>query len=283
MSQHPDWEKIDFLIQNALSEDIGDGDATTNALFDEHEAGHGFMVAKEAGLIAGMPVARRVFQALDPDIRWEAHVEDGQEVANNTLLVDIYGSRRALLTGERLALNILQRLSGIATLTARYVARTRGTAAKILDTRKTLPGLRVLEKYAVVVGGGTNHRFGLYDAIMIKDNHIKLAGGILAAVNRVRQMNPRGLAVEVETSSIDEVKQALHARADIIMLDNMSPKEMRSAVELIDGAAQIEASGSITLETIADVAATGVNFISVGALTHSAKAFDIGMYFSTSD
>lgn len=274
-----DWEKIDLIIENAFAEDIGDGDVTTNSLFKAEEKAAAFMKVKADGIIAGLPIAERVFRKLDPDFGWETNVAEGAAVAAETVFVEMKGARRALLSGERLALNILQRLSGIATQTAAYVKAAGNTKVKILDTRKTLPGLRVIEKYAVAVGGGQNHRFGLFDAIMIKDNHIKLAGGIAKAVHTVRQANTKNLPVEVETSNLAEVEEALTAGADIIMLDNMSNDMMRQAVQKIGGRAKVEASGGITLERIASIAETGVDYISVGALTHSVKALDIGLYF----
>lgn len=274
-----DWQKIDRIIDTALQEDIQDGDVTTNALFSPEEKAAAYMQAKEKGLIAGLPVAERVFRKLDTSITWHCHVEEGQMVSPKDLIVEIEGSRRALLTGERLALNILQRLSGIATTTSLYVAEIAGFPVKVLDTRKTLPGLRILEKYAVAVGGGTNHRFGLFDGIMLKDNHINLAGGINKAVTKMRLKNPNNLPIEVETTTLAEVDSALAAGADIIMLDNMSNTMMAEAVRRIDGKAKVEASGGVTLTRLRSIAKTGVDFISVGALTHSVKALDISLYF----
>lgn len=274
-----EWQTIDNIIDRAFAEDIGEGDATTEALFSARDQSSAFMKVKDDGVISGLAIAEHVFRRLDPAVRWEQLVEEGQGVDNGTVLMEMNGSTRALLTGERLALNILQRMSGIATTAACYVAATGAHPVEILDTRKTLPGLRILEKYAVAAGGGTNHRFGLFDAIMIKDNHIKLSGGISAAVEKTRQNNPKQLSIEVETSNLDEVHEALQAGADIIMLDNMSTDMMREAVDIIAGKAKTEASGGVTLERIAEIAATGVDSISVGALTHSVMALDIGMYF----
>ncbi len=274
-----DWNKIDAIIENALQEDVGDGDITTNSLFNTGETAKAYIKVKEAGTIAGLPIAERVFLKLDNRLSWNAKIVDGEQVLPGQILSEIEGSQRALLTGERLALNILQRLSGIATQTAKYLTAVKGLPVKILDTRKTLPGLRVLEKYAVAAGGGKNHRFGLFDGIMIKDNHIKLAGGITNAVNKIKKAGINHLSIEVETSNLAEVNEALNAGADIIMLDNMSLEKMREAVQRIEGEAKTEASGGITLEKIRKVAETGVDYISVGALTHSVKALDIGMYF----
>ncbi len=273
------WPQVDAIIKNALHEDIRDGDATTEALFEPDETAKAYMLAKDNGIIAGLPIAERVFKTLQEDIVWQPAVNEGGRVKPRDLIVEMSGSKRTLLTGERLALNIMQRLSGIATMASQYMAEIDGLDVKILDTRKTLPGLRVMEKYAVAVGGATNHRFGLFDGIMIKDNHIKLAGGISKAVAILRANNPKGLQIEVETSNHDEVREALAAGADIIMLDNMPPDMMREAVEIIDGKALVEASGGINLHTVRAAAETGVDFVSVGALTHSVQALDIGMYF----
>jgi nicotinate-nucleotide pyrophosphorylase (carboxylating) len=273
-----DIAQLDDFIARSLQEDVGNGDVTTNALFSAEESGQARMIAKDDGVLAGLGIAERVFRHLSPDISWEAHFEEGATLQKGDRLVDFSGPRRTLLTGERLALNILQRLSGIATTTRRYVSRVAGTGVRILDTRKTLPGLRALEKYAVATGGGTNHRFGLFDAIMIKDNHIRFAGGIEEAVRRARAANTDNLSIEVETSNLEEVRQALAAGVDIIMLDNMSTEMMKEAVNIINHQAKTEASGGIQLDSIRVVAECGVDFISVGALTHSVIALDIGMY-----
>ena len=274
-----DWQKVDAIIENALTEDLGSGDVTTNYLFEPTERAHAVMKAKADGVIAGLPIAERVFRKLDPNIEWQPRISEGGTVTPGNVIVEIKGTRRALLSGERLALNILQRLSGIATQTAQFVNAVQGLPVKILDTRKTLPGLRVLEKYGVAVGGGVNHRFGLYDAFMIKDNHIKLAGGISNAVDKIRRKNVNHLSIEVETSSLAEVEEALRAGVDIIMLDNMSNAAMREAVLLINKRAITEASGGVSLETVCSIAETGVDTISVGALTHSPQALDIALYF----
>jgi nicotinate-nucleotide pyrophosphorylase (carboxylating) len=229
-------------------------------------------------VIAGLPIAKRVFQKLDPTVVCVDNISDGEDIKPGDILSEINGGTRALLSGERLALNILQRLSGIATLTSKYVKAVEGLPVKVLDTRKTAPGLRVLDKYAVSAGGGYNHRFGLFDGVLIKDNHIRIAGGIADAVAAVRKKYRQKYKIEVETSDLEQVKEALIAGADIIMLDNMTPEQMRKAVRLIDRNALVEASGGITLRNVREVAETGVDCISVGALTHSASALDIGLY-----
>ncbi len=269
--------EVERIIDSALREDAPGGDVTTNLLFPPDEEATGLFRAKMPGVIAGLPVAERVFRKLDPATRFTATHRDGDHVAAHTLLAEVTCRARALLTGERIALNLMQRMSGIATLTAQYVEAVRGLPVQILDTRKTAPGLRVLDKYAVRVGGATNHRLTLSDLAMIKDNHIRLAGGVWAAVRRIKAQAPAGLRVEVECSSLDQVKEALEAQADIIMLDNMMPSLMREAVRIINKRALVEASGSIALETVRTVAETGVDLISVGRLTHSATALDISM------
>ncbi|MEL6823591.1 MAG: carboxylating nicotinate-nucleotide diphosphorylase, partial [Calditrichota bacterium] len=231
------------------------------------------------GIVCGVEVAERVFRRLDNSIGWKPFFQDGDAVNNGDILLEIDGSRRAILTGERLALNLMQRMSGIASMADRYTKARGDLPVQILDTRKTLPGLRILEKYAVAVGGGTNHRYGLFDAIMIKDNHIKLSGGITAAVNKAQANNPKNLTIEVETSNLEEMEEALNLDVDIIMLDNMSTEMMQEAVKRISGRCKVEASGGVTIERIREIAETGVDSISVGALTHSVKALDIGLYF----
>lgn len=269
--------EVERIIDSALREDAPGGDVTTNLLFTPDEEATGLFRAKMPGVIAGLPVAERVFRKLDPAARFAATHRDGDHVAAHTLLAEVTCRARALLTGERIALNLMQRMSGIATLTAQYVEAVKGLPVQILDTRKTAPGLRVLDKYAVRVGGATNHRLTLSDLAMIKDNHIRLAGGVWAAVRRIKAQAPAGLRVEVECSTLDQVKEALEAQADIIMLDNMMPSLMREAVRIINKRALVEASGSIALETVRAVAETGVDLISVGRLTHSATALDISM------
>ena len=273
-----DFNRVDRIIEYALREDLGEGDVTTNALATEKEDCRAVIRAKAKGVIAGLPIAKRVFQKLDPTVVCVDNIGDGEYIKPGDILSEINGGTRALLSGERLALNILQRLSGIATLTSKYVKAVDGLPVKILDTRKTAPGLRIFDKYAVSVGGGFNHRFGLFDGVLIKDNHISVAGGIQEAVAAVRKKYKQKYKIEVETSDLEQVKEALVAGADIIMLDNMGPEQMRKAVRLIDRNALVEASGGIGLRNVRDVAETGVDFISIGALTHSAPALDIGLY-----
>ncbi len=271
------WRQVDEIIERALQEDIGSGDLTSTALFSEDAQAKAVILAKQEGVIAGLPVAERVFKHLDENLRWEAKKQDGGRVSSGELVVELEGDLQAILMGERTALNFLQRMSGIATLTARFVEAVLSFPVKILDTRKTAPGLRVLDKYAVKVGGGSNHRFGLYDGVLIKENHIKAAGGITKAVSQVRQSVPPTVKIEVEVNSLKEVEEALQAEVDIIMLDNMSIKDIEKAVRLIDRRALVEASGGVTLENVREIAATGVDFISVGALTHSVKALDLSL------
>jgi len=262
------------LIERAFKEDIKTGDATTEAIVAEDVQAEAFWIAKEQGIVAGLDVAQQVFQRLDPDLVWKSNYKDGDSVQPGMKIVEMAGTCRALLTGERIALNIAQRMSGIATMTHKFVQAIGDLPTQILDTRKTVPGLRLLDKQAVKAGGGTNHRLGLYDLAMIKDNHIVAAGSITEAVKIVRQVHP-DLQIEVETTNLEEVDEALAAGADIIMLDNMNTDMMTKAVEKNDGTAKTEASGNITMESVREVAETGVNYISIGALTHSVKAFDI--------
>lgn len=268
---------LDEIIINSLKEDIGTGDITTNSLVATQATTRASIYAKEPGVIAGMAVAERVFKSLGADIQFTAQLEDGDRVEPGTVLAEISGSARAILTGERVALNFLQRLSGIATKTASLVELVSMYPVRIVDTRKTTPGLRMLEKYAVRIGGASNHRFGLYDAILIKDNHIKVAGGISEAVNIARRNNSHAVKVEVEVQQLEEVEQALAVDADVIMLDNMDSTVMRQAVEIINGRALVEASGGIGEQTVVGMAKTGVDLISIGALTHSFKALDISL------
>jgi len=270
-------QNLDNLIKQALIEDIGNGDITTNALIPDALESSATMVAKADGIVAGMDVAAAVFHTLSPMVVWYPLVKDGDRVTKGTLLVEMSGPFRALLSGERLALNFLQRMSGIATMTDKFVAQTAAFGTKILDTRKTVPGLRLLDKYAVKAGGGENHRIGLYDMVLIKDNHIKVAGGIRNAVEQIRKQVPSGIQIEVETTSLEEVLEALSMKVDIIMLDNMSNEQMKACVEVIGHLAKVEASGNMNLERVREVAATGVDFISIGALTHSVTALDISM------
>ncbi len=265
------------IIENYLFEDVGSGDITTNSIVRADAMTHGYIMSRENGLVAGLLPAEAAFQILDPEIVFRALVRDGQKIERGMVLAEISGKARAILTGERLALNLLQHLSGIATRTARLVELVAGKKSHIVDTRKTTPGLRMLEKYAVRVGGGYNHRFGLFDAVLIKDNHIKIAGGIGPAVEAARRLCPHTARIEVEVEDLTGVREALAAGADIIMLDNMTPGRMREAVGLIAGRALVEASGGISEENIRAVAEAGVDLISVGALTHSVKSLDIGL------
>ncbi len=268
---------IKKLIEHALSEDIGPGDVTTEATIPADSASTAEMLAKQDLVLAGIDVSGEVFHCLDPAVTFEPRAKDGDTIKSGTILARISGNTRVLLAGERVALNLLQRMSGIATLTSKYVERLTGLKARMLDTRKTTPGLRALEKYAVRMGGGKNHRFGLYDGVLIKDNHIKAAGSITKAVASARRKAHNLLGIEVETKTLDEVREALNAGADIIMLDNMPLDMMGEAVKVIAGRALIEASGNVTLETVRATAETGVDFISSGSLTHSAPAADISM------
>ena len=268
---------LDRLIDMALREDLGPGDITTESVVPETLWARAEFIAKEEGVVAGLPVAGRVFKRLDPETEFRAEVAEGSAVKAGAVLAVVAGRARTILTGERVALNFVRHLSGIATRTRRLVAAVEGLRAVVLDTRKTTPGLRALEKYAVRAGGGRNHRFGLFDGILIKDNHIRAAGGIREAVARARARAPHTLKVEVEVQSLDEVEEAVAAGADIIMLDNMPVAAMREAVRRIGGRALVEASGGITEENVREVAATGVDFISAGALTHSARALDISL------
>lgn len=269
-------KNIRLIIEQALSEDIGPGDVTTEATIPADSTSIAVMLAKQDLVVAGLGVSREVFHHLDENITFTAPVKDGDRIKAGTEIAKLSGNTRALLSGERVALNLLQHMCGIATLTAKYVEKVSGTKAQILDTRKTLPGLRRLEKYAVSMGGGKNHRIGLYDMILIKDNHIKAAGSITKAVERARKKASQ-LKIEAETGNLDEVREALDANVDIIMLDNMRPETMREAVSMIKGRALVEASGNVTLETVRAIAETGVDFISSGSLTHSAPAADISM------
>ena len=271
------------LIEDALEEDLGRGDVTTDMLIEPDLVAKAVLRCREKGVIAGLEVAERVFSVIDSDIEFTANIVDGESVAADQELAVIFGPARGLLRGERVALNFLQRMSGIATLTSRYVHEVRGSRARITDTRKTTPGLRPMEKYSVRAGGGLNHRRDLGDAMMIKDNHlasIKALGlSLIEAVTRARQSMPHTLKVEIEVDRLDQIPEALRAGAHIILLDNMSAEELKSSVALIDGRALIEASGGVNLSTVSEIAATGVDLISVGALTHSAPALDIGFDF----
>ncbi len=280
MSLNP--EMVQDEVRRALDEDVGSGDVTTQATVPDGIVAKAVILAKEAGIVAGIAVARAVFGEISQEVQFDSLRQDGQAIGEGDVIVQIYGPAMAILTAERTALNFLQRLSGIATQTSRFVQVVAGTGAKILDTRKTTPGLRFMEKYAVTVGGGYNHRMGLYDMVLIKDNHIAASGGIIQAVQRVRAQN-LGFPVEVEVGDLDQVSQAIEAGADRIMLDNMDLDLMREAVALVHGQKwlgrrpELEASGKIHLGNVRQVAMTGVDFISVGALTHSAAAVDMSL------
>lgn len=268
---------VDEIIVNALKEDVNYVDVASDYLIPEDQRNEAYFVAKADGVLCGLSVAMRVFSLLDDTFEAKLYKHDGDKIQTGDLIAEFSGKTVLLLKGERTALNLLQHLSGIATATAAAVELVKGTNAQITDTRKTLPGLRALQKYAVTCGGGKNHRFNLSDGAMLKDNHIDAGGGITNAVNALRGKLGHMVKIEVETRDLAEVREALAAGADIIMLDNMSNDMMREAVQIIDGRAKTEASGGITLETIAEVAKTGVDIISLGALTHSVKAFDISM------
>lgn len=267
---------ISQCISRALEEDIGSGDVTTDSIVPAGASLRGRIIAKQDGTVAGLDVANEVFRRLNPEITFEPNVEDGANVKRGVVLAELNGDARALLTGERTALNFLGRMSGIATLTRQFVDAVAGTGAVILDTRKTAPGLRTLDKLAVQLGGGQNHRTGLFDMVLIKDNHIDFAGSITAAVERVRA-GGTALPIEVETRTLENVREALELGVERILLDNMSPETMREAVKIANGRAKLEASGNVTLENVFEVAQTGVDFISVGALTHSPRVFDVSL------
>jgi len=270
--------EVSQYISRALEEDVGSGDVTTDTIVPANASLRGRIVAKENGVVAGLEIARQVMLSLDHNVECVAKVEDGTNVERRTVLADLEGPARALLTGERTALNFLGRMSGIATLTRKFVDAVSGTNAVILDTRKTAPGLRMTDKLAVRLGGGQNHRAGLFDMVLIKDNHIDFAGSITAAVERVRASGTR-LEIEVETRTLDNVREALSLGVKRILLDNMSIDTMREAVAICAGRAKLEASGNVTLHNVLEVAGTGVDYISVGALTHSPKVFDVSLEF----
>lgn len=272
--------KIRSFLMKALSEDIGPGDVTTDSIFPEVIPSRGIIRAKEDLILAGIDVVKEVFALIDAEIIFTSLHRDIERVKKGEVIAEIMGDGRTLLKGERVALNIIQRLSGIATLTRRYVEEVEGYKVRILDTRKTAPNLRVLEKYAVRVGGGWNHRLGLFDGVLIKDNHIALAGSIKKAVRRVRENAPHTLKIEVEVKNLEEAQEAIALGADIIMLDNMGLDDIRRAVGMVKGRLLIEVSGNVDLSKIRDIASAGVDFISIGALTHSAPAVDISMEIS---
>lgn len=271
---------VKFLIEQALAEDIGPGDLTTEALIDPELQGQATIVAKQDFLVAGLEIAGQVFHTLNPTIEFKALLKDGGRAAPGEVLAEVYGPVADLLRGERVALNFLQHLSGIATHTHKFVEAVAGLPVKILDTRKTTPGLRLLEKYAVRMGGGHNHRFGLYDAILIKDNHLSAVNSLAEAIRRAKDYAPHVAKVEIEVSSIDQLKEALAAGAVAILLDNMDIPTLKEAVALAGGKAVLEASGGVILKNVREIAETGVDMISIGALTHSAPACDISLRLS---
>ena len=271
------YSHIDAIIDTALNEDVGSGDITTSAIVDPSLDGKAQLLAKEEMLLSGIGIFSRVFFRLNPEIMVECTYHDGDIIPKGTTIGTVTGSMREILSGERTALNFLQHLSGIATLTRQYVEKTDPSTVRVIDTRKTTPGLRVLEKYAVRMGGGFNHRFGLFDGILIKDNHIAAAGSISEAVKKIKATAPHTLKIEVEVEDITGLKEAIGVGADAILLDNMSVKEMKEAVLIAGGKVLLEASGGITLETIEAISKTGINLISVGAITHSARSVDISL------
>ena len=272
-----DSKLMEKLIEQCLYEDIGNGDITTNCIVPLGGSTKGIIHTKQAGVIAGLGVAEGVFRFLSADITFNPKVQDGDKVKAGTIVAEVEGDARAILTGERVALNFLQHMSGIATYTSQLAEKVKGYPVRVVDTRKTTPGLRMAEKYAVRTGGGYNHRYGLYDAVMIKDNHIKVAGGIAQAIAAAREKVSHMVKIEVEVEDLAGVAEALHGKADVIMLDNMDITMMSQAVEMIGGSALVEASGGISEDNIVLIAKTGVDIISVGSLTHSVKALDISL------
>lgn len=271
--------RLNELISIALEEDIENGDITSDAIFSEDDWSEAYIQSKDRGIICGVDVVKAVYQRIDSSIRIIAHYEDGAAVSSNDIIMSIQGPTKSILIGERIALNFMQRMSGIATLTNKNVMLLKGTIIKILDTRKTIPGFRGLDKYAVKMGGGVNHRMGLYDMVMIKDNHIKAAGSIQAALDNVRLKYEKKYTVEIEVKTPEEAEIAANGGADIIMLDNMNVSEMNQAIELIDGRAKIEISGNVDNKKIETLKGLRIDYISSGALTHSVKAFDVSMKF----
>ena len=268
-------DTLERVVVAALVEDVGSGDVTTEATVDVDAVGTAELLLKEPGVVCGIGAAEAVFSALDADVHFESLVDDGTHVEGTTVVAVVAGPLRAILIGERTALNFLGRLSGVATLTRRYVDAVAGTGVTILDTRKTTPGLRLLEKHAVACGGGRNHRFGLDDGVLVKDNHLRAAGSVAAAVDRLRAASP--LPVEIECDTLAQVSEALAAGVDAILLDNMTADDLVAAVALVRGRARLEASGGVTLENVRAIAETGVDEISVGALTHSARSLDVSL------
>jgi nicotinate-nucleotide pyrophosphorylase (carboxylating) len=270
-------KQIRKIIEAALAEDIGTGDITTSAIVSRDKTGYAQAIAKDDFVIAGSDIFKEVFLVLDDAIQVKNIISDGDKAKKGSIIAEISGRLVYILQAERVALNLFQRMCGIATLTAKFVEAVHSSKTKILDTRKTMPGLRILDKMAVSIGGGFNHRMGLYDGVMIKDNHIVAAGSIAAAVDMQRRRLPHTLKIEVETKNMTEVAEALNCGVDIIMLDNMTTDEMKKAVAFVDGRAMIEASGNVSLQNVAEIAATGVDLISVGELTHSVRAADISL------
>jgi nicotinate-nucleotide pyrophosphorylase (carboxylating) len=268
---------IDKIVEQALLEDIGTGDITTEFIIPSNLKAKGIIKISEEGVVAGLDIVCLIFKKVDSEIVFQEKIKDGTKVARGKVLAEISGSARTILKGERVALNFLQRMSGIATITSKFCQEVKDLPVRIVDTRKTTPGLRILEKYAVLMGGGYNHRFGLYDAVLIKDNHIAVAGGIKSAVNSVRKQISHTIKIEVEVENLSQLQEALEMKVDIIMLDNMDLDTMKEAVKMAKGKAIIEASGGITLEKVRKIAQTGVDLISIGVLTHSVKALDINM------
>lgn len=275
-----DWKEIDKIIDTSLTEDIGSGDITTEAIFNKYKSTSAVIIAKEDGILAGIDVAERVFKKVDPDVNFKILVSDGENICRGLNVARIKGDVRTILKAERTALNFLGRMSGIATLTYEFVKRIKGTKAKILDTRKTSPVLRILEKYAVNAGGGYSHRMGLYDMFLIKDNHIKAAGGLDKAIKRViefRKEKRKNFKIEAEAENIEHVRTALSEGVDRIMLDNMNLRMVKKAVEIAKGKVEIEVSGNVNLKNVSPIASSGVDYISIGSITHSAKIIDFSL------
>ena len=269
--------QIDKIIEQALLEDIGTGDITTESIIPSNLKAKGIIKTSEEGVVAGLDIVYLVFKKLDSKIIFQEKIKDGTKVSQDKVLAEITGSARTILKGERVALNFLQRMSGIATITSKFCQQVKDFPVRIFDTRKTTPGLRILEKYAVRMGGGHNHRFGLYDAVLIKDNHIASVGGIKPAIESIQKLIPHTIKIEVEVENLSQLEEALKMQVDIIMLDNMDLDTMKEAVKIVKGKTLIEASGGITLEKVREIAQIGVDLISVGALTHSVKSLDISM------
>ncbi|MFC4766796.1 carboxylating nicotinate-nucleotide diphosphorylase [Effusibacillus consociatus] len=265
------------FLQQALIEDVGSRDLTSDLLFEPGTQIRGTLLAKQEGRVAGLPVAEESFRLLDPQVRFEVHLPDGSDVKPGDILATVTGSARAVLSAERVALNMLQRMSGIATTTRDVCRKVEDLPVRITDTRKTVPGLRLFDKYAVTIGGGVNHRFGLYDAVMIKDNHIAAAGSLTAAVEKIKKGIGHLVKIEVEADTLEQVKEAVEAGVDVILLDNMSPAMLEEAVRIVSGRAITEASGGITPDTVREFAVAGLDIISLGWLTHSVKALDISL------